>query len=278
MAARILIVEDNPANLQLMSYLLKSFKHLPLVARDGEEGLEMVRREPLDLIICDLQLPKLDGYAFARQLRSDPALAKIPLVAVTAYVMVGDRDKVMAAGFDDYISKPIVPRTFVSQVEAFLRPQLRSATLPPTSARDRDSIALPKQKRATVLVVDDLPVNITLARRILEPSGYPVIAAGSVKEALALARANRPHLILSDLHMPDGDGHDLIQAVKADPQLQAIPFILISSSKWKPQGQRDALARGAARFLVRPIEPQALLSEIEACLSSQQETEAWRAS
>src|SRR5437870_9711954 len=98
-AARILIVEDNPASLQLMTYLLKSFAHLPLAARDGEEGLEIVRREPLDLIICDLQLPKLDGYGFARQVKSDPALSKIPLVAVTAFAMVGDRDKVLAAGF-----------------------------------------------------------------------------------------------------------------------------------------------------------------------------------
>jgi len=266
-AARILIVEDNPANLELMTYLLKAFTHLPVVARDGEEGLEIVRREPLDLIICDLQLPKLDGYAFARQVKSDPVLSTIPLVAVTTLAMVGDRDKVLAAGFDDYFSKPIVPRTFVSQVEAFLRPELRST--PKTAVPARGSIPPPKRKRATVMVVDDLPINITLARRILEPSGYPVIAARSVREALSLARQNRPDLILSDLHMPDGDGHDLIKAIKADEQLHTVPFILISSSQWRAHDQREALDLGAAKFLVRPIEPQALLAEIEACLSRQ---------
>jgi CheY-like chemotaxis protein len=62
-AARILIAEDNPANPQLMTYLLKSFAHVPLVARDGEEALELVRTGPLDLIICDMQLPRIDGYS-----------------------------------------------------------------------------------------------------------------------------------------------------------------------------------------------------------------------
>src|SRR5438132_4844774 len=118
-----------------MTYLLKSFAHLPVVARDGEEALEIVRREPFDLILCDLQLPKLDGYAFARQVRSDPALSKIPLVAVTAFAMVGDRDKVLAAGFDDYLSKPIVPRTFVPKGKPFLRPELASTLKPAFPAR-----------------------------------------------------------------------------------------------------------------------------------------------
>lgn len=127
MSARILIVEDNQANLHLMTYLLKSFGHVPLAAGDGEEALGILRRESVDLVLCDLQLPKIDGYAVARELRNDSVLCMIPIVAVTAFAMVGDCNKVLAAGFDDYLPKPIVPRTFVSQVEAFLRPELRSA-------------------------------------------------------------------------------------------------------------------------------------------------------
>lgn len=128
MTAEILLVEDNPTNMELMLYLLQAFGHSPLQAYDGEEAIEIVRRRSLDLIICDVQMPKLDGYEVARQLKSHPALRTIPLIAVTSFAMVGDRDKVLAAGFDGYIPKPISPETFVSEVEAFLAPEKRSAS------------------------------------------------------------------------------------------------------------------------------------------------------
>lgn len=120
MPARILVIEDNTANLELMTYLLKAFGHFTIAARDGEAGLETALRESLDLIICDIELPKLNGYEVAQQLKQHPTLRHVPLVAVTAYAMVDDRDKVLNAGFDGYISKPIEPELFVGQVEAFL--------------------------------------------------------------------------------------------------------------------------------------------------------------
>src|SRR5919109_568893 len=125
MAARILVIEDNPTNLDLMTYLLASFGHTPLTANDGEAGLEAAQRELPDLIICDVQLPGVDGYEVARWLKSHPRLQTIPLVAVTALAMVGDRDKVLGAGFDGYIAKPIDPQTFVGQVEQLLQPDQR---------------------------------------------------------------------------------------------------------------------------------------------------------
>ena len=119
MGARILVVDDNPANLQLMTYLLKAFGHIPSEAVSGEEALERLAGESYDMVICDIRLPALDGYEVARRLRADPSF-RTPLVAVTACAMIGDRDRVMAAGFDGYIAKPIVPQMFVRQVEAFL--------------------------------------------------------------------------------------------------------------------------------------------------------------
>jgi CheY-like chemotaxis protein len=120
MHGRILVIEDNPQNLELMSYLLRAFGHTVLAARDGAEGIETARREMLDLIICDIHLPVMDGYEVAQHLKKHPVLRQIPLVAVTALAMVGDRDKVLSAGFDGYIDKPIVPEEFVKQIEAFM--------------------------------------------------------------------------------------------------------------------------------------------------------------
>src|SRR5215211_3055169 len=197
MPARILIIEDNPTNLDLMTYLLSAFGHTPLTAHDGEEGLQAAQRETPDLIICDLQLPRLNGYEVARWLKSHPGLRAIPLVAVTALAMVGDRDKVLAAGFDRYISKPIDPQTLVALVERLLQHTsgvTPSAVGPPTSW-----VAPPRSQRAIILVVDNQPMNIDLARSTFEPFGYAVIPAMGMQEALMLAHRTAPDLILSDV-------------------------------------------------------------------------------
>jgi two-component system, cell cycle response regulator len=263
MPARILIIEDNQTNLDLMTFLLKSFGHMSLVAHDGVAGLEVARREELDLIICDVQMPTLDGYEVARQLKNDLKLRQVPLVAVTALAMVGDRDKVLAAGFDGYIAKPIAPRTFVQQVENFLQPGQHSTFWPQHPPTPSPALVA---KHTTILVVDNSPVNIEVVRSTLEPSGYEVVVANNVAEGFALARQSAPDLILSDLHMPGESGLDFIRGVKADPQLRAIPFVIISSTAQREMDWGAALVAGADKFISRPIKPQALLAEIEACL------------
>jgi CheY-like chemotaxis protein len=124
--ARILIIEDNEANMQLMVYLLRAFGHETFEAQEGQMGIISSRQERPDLILCDLQMPGMDGYEVARRLRLDPDLKMVPLVAVTAYAMAGDRERVLSAGFNGYISKPINPEYFLGQVEAFLPPEKHS--------------------------------------------------------------------------------------------------------------------------------------------------------
>lgn len=126
MAARILIAEDHPDSLLLMCYLLEAHGYAALTATDGEIALALTRKHRPDLIVCDLQMPRLDGYEVARQLKLDPELKHIPLIAVTAYAMLGDREKVLAAGFDGYFSKPIDTDRFVSELELHLHPALRA--------------------------------------------------------------------------------------------------------------------------------------------------------
>jgi len=91
-----------------------------LTASNGSEGIAVAQRERVDLIICDVHLPGMDGYEVARHLKGHPLLRRVPLVAVTALAMVGDREKVLAAGFDYYISKPINPEVFIKQINAFM--------------------------------------------------------------------------------------------------------------------------------------------------------------
>jgi CheY-like chemotaxis protein len=120
MSSRILVIEDNASSLELMVYLLKSFGHVPFPARDGEEGIEVARSERPDLILCDVQLAAMDGHEVCRRLKRDPVLRSIPLVALTAYAMVGDREKMLAEGFDGYLSKPVNPEQIMDQLTPFL--------------------------------------------------------------------------------------------------------------------------------------------------------------
>lgn len=115
------MIEDNPLNLELMVYLFRAFNFTVTTAGDGVEGLALARSAVPDLIICDVDLPRLDGYGVARGLKEDPVLKEIPLVAVTALAMVGDREKLLASGFDGYLSKPILPEIFIRQVNSYLR-------------------------------------------------------------------------------------------------------------------------------------------------------------
>ncbi|HZE59390.1 MAG TPA: response regulator [Burkholderiales bacterium] len=266
MAARILIIEDNEANLELMSYLLRAFGHSIVGARDGAQGLEMARSGQADLVLCDIQLPVIGGREIASRLRSDATFERLPLVAVTALAMVGDRETMLAAGFDGYIAKPIAPEAFVQQVEAFLPAALRGS-LPPTMTHAQSAVGAPSaHKAATILVVDDKPENLELARSLFRPSGYRVLTATGLRPALAVARDAWPDLIISDICMPDASGWDFIKAVKADAQLSAIPFVFLTSTVTTESDRKKGLALGAMKFIFRPIEAQRLLQEIEACL------------
>jgi len=173
----------------------------------------------------------MDGYEVARRLKGHPALREIPLIAVTALAMMGDRDKILRAGFDGYIAKPIAPESFVSQVEVFLPLEQRKG-MRPVSVESNVKADLLPSKRATLLVVDNRYENIEVLRAMLEPTGIEVVVATGVTEALTCAYQSRPDLILSDVYLAGETGHDLINAIKADPQLRHIPFLFISSTNF----------------------------------------------
>lgn len=267
MGVNILIIEDNPTNLELMTYLLNAFGHRVLAANTGIQGLETAKRERPDLIICDVQLPDISGCEVARWLKSEPELRHIPLVAVTALAMLGDRERMIAAGFDGYLAKPIDPETFVGKMEAFLGHSQMAMSSPSVLMAHPAPPGSNRFISYTILVVDNLLINLELARSVLEPFGYSVVTAECIVEALEVVRRVRCDLILSDVCMAKGSGYDLIREVKADRDLCGIPFVFITSTMVGEKDRRRGLEAGAVRFLIRPIEPETLLTEIRQCLS-----------
>ena len=116
----VLLIEDNEQNRYLATYLLERHGFVVVHASDGRRGVELARRSPPDLVLLDIQLPIMDGYATARALRAIEALRGTPIVAVTSHAMVGDREKALESGCNGYIEKPIDPDTFVAEISRFL--------------------------------------------------------------------------------------------------------------------------------------------------------------
>ena len=128
MSLTILLIEDNEQNRYLATFLLEKSGYTVTHAPDGPTGLACAAREKFDLVLLDIQLPGMDGHAVARALRADPAQAGVPIVAVTSYTMAGDREKILAAGCEGYLEKPINPETFVTDISRWLRPQKAGGT------------------------------------------------------------------------------------------------------------------------------------------------------
>jgi CheY-like chemotaxis protein len=117
----LLLIDDNPENLRLEGFLLKS-EGLPIrTAESAEQALDLLASGKFSLVLVDIQLPGMDGLELTRQIRNTPDLAGLPVVAVTAYSMPGDEERIREAGCDGYISKPINTRSFVGSVRAYLQ-------------------------------------------------------------------------------------------------------------------------------------------------------------
>jgi len=226
--ARILIIEDNPANIELMSFLLSAYGHAPLSAADGPRGVAAARSERPDLIACDVNLPGMDGFSVLAELKGDPALAGVPILAVTALAMTGDREKVLAAGFDGYISKPIEPESFVAELEAFLTTTPASAPTPAmatppapvhtqstAASAATDAAATPDAGARTLLLVDDDRFMLGVLNDMLIGQPYRVLSASSGEEALQVLSHEPVEVILCDQAMPGMRGTEVLAEAAA---------------------------------------------------------------
>jgi two-component system cell cycle response regulator DivK len=120
--ATVLVIEDNAANMTLATFLLQTAGHDVIAATDAEKGLTLARDQHPHLILMDIQLPGMDGLEATRQLKADPRTAAIPVIALTALTMKGDEDRIMGAGCNGYLSKPISYRELLAAVTTHLAP------------------------------------------------------------------------------------------------------------------------------------------------------------
>jgi diguanylate cyclase (GGDEF)-like protein/PAS domain S-box-containing protein len=250
-SARILIIEDNATNMELMVYLLQAFGFTPLSASDGEAGVEAARRELPDLIICDVHLPKLDGYGVVAALKADATVRHIPALAVTALAMVGDREKLLEAGFDGYIGKPIEPDTFIEQIESFLNGAMSTPT---------------KNDIATILIVDDHVLNREFLMTLLSYGGHRLLEASNGAEGLKMVLAERPDLVISDILMPNMDGYEFVTRLHENVATADVPVIFYTATYREREAMAVAESCGVRWVLPKPSDPDLILRTVHEAL------------
>jgi PAS domain S-box-containing protein len=241
----ILIVDDNPANLKVARIALEGEGFAIRTAVDGHAAVDAIARERPDLILMDIQLPGIDGLELTRRLKGDPATAGIPIVAVTAYAMKGDREKALAVGCDDYLTKPIDPIELPTIVRGLVREPVapEAATTTPAGAG-----------QALILVVEDNPATRKTLRLSLESDGHLVVEAPDARTAMRLADERTPDLVLQDLCLPDLDGIELVHRLRAQPRLADVPILCITGFLTRFDETR-ATQGGFTGLLVKPIDP-----------------------
>ncbi|MGA1875829.1 MAG: response regulator [bacterium] len=120
---KVLVIEDNENNLRLITYALQRNGYQVVAAETGEKGVELAQEEDLFFIIVDIDLPGIDGYEVTRRIKNSKGMGHIPVIAITSYAMVGDREKVMAAGCNGYFEKPIDPLTIIDKIHEVVKPR-----------------------------------------------------------------------------------------------------------------------------------------------------------
>ncbi len=257
MTATILVVEDNRDNKELMQYLLTAFGYAPLLAAGGAEGVHLARKHRPDLILMDLRMPEMDGYEATAEIRKAAGSEECKIVAVTAFAMVGDQQRILSSGFDGYISKPIAAETFVTQVESFLSPELRAGANPAISAH-----------MASILVLDDRSDDRELLATLLGHAGYSVRGASTGEEALGLVRTDRPDLVITDILMPGMNGYEFVRRLRSDPETDAIPVAFCTAHYEEGEVRQLAAACGVSHFIPKPCDPDTVVSTVAEALGS----------
>ena len=219
----VLVVEDDPHSLDLVTLYLRSAGFAVATARDGESGLERARRLRPAAIVLDILLPRLDGWDLLATLKADADTAGIPVIITS---MLDERGHGYALGAAEYLVKPVGRREVLAAL----------GRCAPRADQNR-----------VVVAIDDDPQAVALVEAMLEPEGYHVLGAGDGEEGVELVRRTQPAVVLVDLLMPGVDGFSVVDQLRAAEETEAIPIVVLTS-KTMTRADQERL-RGQISYL-----------------------------
>jgi putative two-component system response regulator len=243
----VLIVDDSSIIRRLLSKELEKVGARVVQAEHGRQGLDIALSKAFDLVISDVEMPQMDGFALCEALKSRPNTRGVPVILLSSLDGDADVEKGFRAGAAAYVSK------------SDAREQLHE-----TIQRVLEEFSFHRTRR--ILVVDDSLTIRTLVKKALEEAGFQVLTAEDGRGAVNLVRAQPPDLILSDIDMPGMDGVELCKTLHADPELAAIPFVIMSANSGRAI-MRRMLQWGANAYLVKPFNLEQVVILVEKLLS-----------
>ena len=246
LTCRVLVVDDQDDVRNLVQYELERTGAAVQSVPDGQQALDRVLQDErsgvgIDVVLLDMQMPLLDGYDTARRLRAAGFHGAI--IALTAHAMHGDRERCLAAGCDDYASKPLDIGKLIERVAQLAQPT------PAPAPRQRAGCC--------VLVVDDNPDVREALQMLLELRGHTVTTAGTGRGALEASAALRPDVVVLDLGLPDISGLEVATQIRSNPELGATVLIALSGRD-QPEDVKRSRAAGFDHHLVKPARTEAL--------------------
>jgi diguanylate cyclase (GGDEF)-like protein/PAS domain S-box-containing protein len=260
---RILVVDDNDINLLYLTRLLQKMGHTVSYAVHGQEAVDKWQETVFDCILMDVRMPVMDGIratAMIRELEQKNGRARVPIFALTAHALKGDRERLMSQGFDDYISKPVLSGELLNAISICSHLSVRGGGQrnPDNDQGDKMMPEFPeltpllKESKATLLIVDDEPINIKIIAKLFNEE-YEILASTNGKEAIEIAARRSPDLILMDVVMPEMDGYEACRLLRENDATKNIPLIFITAKR--ETGEEEyGLKLGAIDYITKPLE------------------------
>ena len=260
---RLLVVEDNPAELQGITELL-GHRDIEIVTADnGRKALAMLREEPTDCVVLDLKLPDMSGFELLEHIRQDDALTQVPVVVFTGRELSPEEDAQLRSIARSVIVKGVeLPERLLDETALFLHRVVTD--LPPEKRRMLERLRNSDEnlRGRKALLVDDDARNIFALSSVLERRGMEVLSATTGREAIAILKADREvSIVLMDIMMPEMDGYETMQAIRSDPSMQRLPIIALTAKAMKGDRER-CLEVGASDYLAKPVNTDQLLSAL----------------
>jgi CheY-like chemotaxis protein len=260
---RLLIVEDNPAELLSITELL-GYQDIEVVTADnGREALAMLRERPTDCVVLDLKLPDMSGFELLEHIRQDDTLTQVPVVVFTGRELSPEEDAQLHSIARSVIVKGVEsPERLLDETALFLHCVV--ADLPQDKQRMLERLRNSDENLhgRKALLVDDDARNIFALSSVLERRGMEVLTATTGREAIAILKADRGiSIVLMDIMMPEMDGYETIQAIREDPSVWRLPIIALTAKAMKGDRER-CLEAGASDYLAKPVNTEQLLSAL----------------
>ncbi len=267
MTARILVVDDIPANVRLLEAKLKAEYFEVLTASDGPAALEATQAQAPDLILLDVMMPGMDGFEVARRLKADPKTRHIPIVMITALTDTSDRVRGLEAGADDFLSKPVNDVALFARVRSLARLKVmidelrvRHATTGQLEIADEGPLdAEDDAANGHILLVESVDLLAEKLAARLSAAGHEVQRATSSAEALERSREQGLDLLMVSLHLAGEDGLRLCSRFRSQDQTRHVPILLILDEDELEQLAKG-LELGVTDYLIRPIDHNELLA------------------